>query len=255
LFRYIGVTFDGWSDAYDYTELLSFEGFHPVGWAQRHSNPIQAPGRDVPAPERGWSDPFDWRGYLARTRTTAVDAAVLTATTPPGATGGGVAAAAAAAAAGGGGGGGSGGGREEGSNSVTTAEAWAAQQRAAIRRRPWMPCRSICDELARGGAQAAPSLPLPLQHGGTSEETDAPWYMLIAGTQLRRSWQPDAAEIGDLQARDVVQVLEIVTGQRHFPTDVGVLDLRAMARCDRGWFQCRNHQGASAVRPADPPQQ
>ena len=88
----------------------------------------------------------------------------------------------------------------------------------------------------------------------TVEEVET-WYMLIADTQLRRSWQPDAAEIGDLQARDVVQVLEIVTGQRHFPTDVGALDLRAMARCDRGWFQCRNKQGASAVRPADPPQQ
>ena len=137
-------------------------------------------------------------------------------------------------------------------------EAWAAQQRDAMRRRPFVSCLLISDQLARSGVQAD-LLPLPLQQISTEAadqgEAEAPWYCVIAGAELRRSWQPDSAVLGHLAPREVVQVIEIVTGQRHFPTEIGVLDLRAMARCEKGWFECRNRQGASAVRPADPPRE
>lgn len=136
--------------------------------------------------------------------------------------------------------------------------AWASQQQAAMRRRPWLSCAEVSDRVARSGAQSD-ALPPPLQHVSAVDseqgEAEAPWYCVIQGAELRRSWQPDSAVLGELQPREVVQVMEIVTGQRHFPTDVGVLDLRAMARCEKGWFECRNRSGATAVRPADPPRE
>jgi hypothetical protein len=127
-----------------------------------------------------------------------------------------------------------------------------------MRQRPWLSCSDVSNQLARRGVQAD-LLPLPLQQVSTTDveqgEAEAPWYFVIAGAELRRSWQPDSAVLGRLEPREVVQVIEIVTGQRHFPTEIGVLDLRAMARCDKGWFECRNRTGASAVRPADPPRE
>ena len=235
----IGVAFDGWSHQYDYAEMLSFEGFRPVGWSAQNGRKIELPGSRVPPPPQGWADPFDWRSYLAHCGAAAVDPAVLTASTPrqAGATVGDS--------------GGASAGRMAASRQPTVAagEAWAAQQTAAIHRRPWQGCVEI-------SAGPRTPLPEPLQHAAAesaSGEAETPWYLVINGAELRRSWQPDSAVIGTLDRREVVQVLELVTGSRHFPTAIGALDLRAMARCEKGWFQCRNQLGASAVRPTDAP--
>lgn len=197
------------------------------------------------------TDPFDWRGYLAHTRATAVDATLLSATTSRRAGGSSDASGGTVGAA-----------RLSSSvparSAADVGEAWASQQRAAMRRRPFVSCLEISDQLARSGARTD-LLPLPLQRLSTGDteqnEAEAPWYYVIEGAELRRSWQPDSAVLGRLQAREVVQIMELVTGQRHFPTEIGVLDLRAMARCEKGWFECRNRSGASAVRPADPPRE
>ena len=131
---------------------------------------------------------------------------------------------------------------------ASAGEAWAAQQAAAIHCRSWQGCVEV---------SAGPRVPLPepLKHAMAegAEAAEAPWYLMINGAELHRSWQPESERIGALERREVVQVLELVTGSRHFPTAIGTLDLRAMARCEKGWFQCRNQQGAAAVRPAEAP--
>ena len=84
-----GVTFDGWNDTYNYTELLTFDGFRPVGWCAQHEQQLSPPGAQVSPPATGWTvqsgssnfPAFDWRGYLAQTGSTAVEPALLSGTT------------------------------------------------------------------------------------------------------------------------------------------------------------------------------
>ena len=157
------------------------------------------------------------------------------------------------------------------------AELWIQQQRAAVRMRPFQTCMQICDGVAPGSAQ---ELPEPLRHQPPDEEEGdaaAPYYMVPRGAELRRSWQPGSEQIGELPPRAVVQVLELVAGSRHFPPAPGEIDLTAMARCEDGWFLCRergapahnyahtrsltcgcatgNKAGASHVRPVDKPKE
>ena len=127
------------------------------------------------------------------------------------------------------------------------AELWIQQQRAAVRMRPFQTCMQICDGVAPGSAQ---ELPEPLRHQPPDEEEGdaaAPYYMVPRGAELRRSWQPGSEQIGELAPRAVVQVLELVAGSRHFPPAPGEIDLTAMARCEEGWFLCRERDAPLTI--------
>lgn len=72
------VTFDGWDSTYDYTDRVSFVGFHPIGWCRASGKSLQEPGSRLERPSQGWGDPFDWNIYLEATGATPVPATLLT---------------------------------------------------------------------------------------------------------------------------------------------------------------------------------
>jgi hypothetical protein len=76
---------------------------------------------------------------------------------------------------------------------------------------------------------------------------------LTRATDLHETWEPSSAVVGSLEDREEVEILQMVSGSNHFPTQPGKLDLRMMARTTRGWFEARSSSGATFIRAIPPP--
>jgi hypothetical protein len=129
------------------------------------------------------------------------------------------------------------------------AESWAHSQARYLQARHWVDCNGWS---AAATANDGPfPLPVSLRHNlsaSTSDEPQTqvskPWYRVhlesLPYVELHATWRPDSAVVGVLDDRATVQIESIVTGSKHFPPELGRLDLRAMARCvvfPDGWVE------------------
>ena len=129
------------------------------------------------------------------------------------------------------------------------AESWAHSQARYLQAGHWVDCNGWS---AAATANDGPfPLPVSLRHNlsaSTSDEPQTqvrkPWYRVhlesLPYVELHATWRPDSAVVGVLDDRAIVQIESIVTGSKHFPPELGRLDLRAMARCvvfPDGWVE------------------
>eukprot|EP00054_Salpingoeca_dolichothecata_P022948 m.151682 g.151682 ORF g.151682 m.151682 type:complete len:895 (+) comp24515_c0_seq4:3149-5833(+) len=63
------VSFDGWTDVYDYTDTLISDNFHPIGWCESNNKRLEIP--------RGYDKPFVWSEYLSETGSKPVPNSLL----------------------------------------------------------------------------------------------------------------------------------------------------------------------------------